>query len=88
VIVAPSGLPIGLETEAIGIVHASVEGHHGFGIVEFRPGLLQLTIVHLQGGVERGIELDCFEKTRVQLGLLVDGIVALFECLGAQWLVR
>ena len=74
-------------TDAVGVVEAAVQGGEGLRIVELDAGLLELTIVDLEGGVERGVELDCLKEVGIELCLVVKGFVTLLEGLGAKGLV-
>jgi hypothetical protein len=74
-------------SEPIGVVHIPLEGDEIFRVVELRPGLLEFTFVRLKRRIGRGVQLDPFDKTRIDPGALIERFVALFERFCAQWFV-
>ena len=66
-------------TDAVGIVEAAVQTGQCLRVVELDARLFELPIVHLQRGVERRVELDRLEEVRIELLLVVEGLVTLLE---------
>ncbi len=77
----------GRPVEAVRVIDTPIQSHQGFGVIELCSGLFELSVVNLKGGIEGRIKFNGLEEVRIELGLVVESVVTLFECLGAQRLV-
>ena len=72
----------------VGVVHPALERGHGLGIVEGGVELLELVLVHDEGRLEGGVDLEVLVEGGIELLPIGEGLVPLLERLAPRGVVR